>query len=839
MRGLLVVLAVVCAVCFFRGGVARAQCEGRYVDGPSQTLPGVNGTVFTTVNWDPDGSGPIGEWLVVAGSFNAAGASLAGNIAAWDGTQWHSIGTGATGPVTELAVVNGTLYALGQFSAGTSITSLRRWNGSAWVDLFEVSGRIAALNNELIVAQSNLVLAYNGSTTRTLGTAPAGTPHRLVVQGGELYYSTGRLQTVSRWNGTVWQALPTTMTGSVVAMAASPVGLVVGVTLDYPWNNLRVLRWDGAAWQAIGTSQNLSQYPSWLGTVGGSLYCCSGSSAIQRWNGSAWESGAFISGATALTEYMGSVVASGASLVTNDCHYCGLARLENGAWLPIGEGLLGGGSGNFAVNAAASNGGALYLGGSLANSGAIEDQSRGVGRFVGGQWESIGAGLSGLRIVKDLVADGNGVVAAGWFSDASGGPSRSVARWDAGAWTFFGAGLGSNTSEWAEAICTWEGRLYAGGRFSVSGTRPVRNIAAWNGVEWMEVGSGFNEAVYALTPFNGMLVAAGNFSRSGEGVQLDHIAVLDGGDWHPLGDGFDGYVLALCVFNGELYAGGSFTHSGTTPTAGVARWDVAHWVAVGADISAPSGTTSVSALTVHAGSLYAAGTRSATRFLRRWNGLAWQNTPAMAQEGGVAQLVEHEGDLVVVGSFHTVSGRVANGCAVYREGDRNRIVQQPHLTALPNYTNGVMGVDCVSEVRMAGQFSYAWVRDGVADNWTALATGGTPPTDYALTVRAPLFATHGSTYSLTIRDDCGTFVSEQLVIDFRAPCSPSDIGSVGGLEGPDHRLNNNDLVVFINWFFAGDTRADVSAAESGVPDGLLDNNDFIGFIETFFAGCEW
>lgn len=69
-------------------------------------------------------------------------------------------------------------------------------------------------------------------------------------------------------------------------------------------------------------------------------------------------------------------------------------------------------------------------------------------------------------------------------------------------------------------------------------------------------------------------------------------------------------------------------------------------------------------------------------------------------------------------------------------------------------------------------------------------------------------------------------------------CGLSDIGSTGGAEGPDNLLDNNDFIVFINWFFADDSRADVGGeGGSSVADGIFDNNDFIVFIDRFFTGC--
>jgi hypothetical protein len=68
-------------------------------------------------------------------------------------------------------------------------------------------------------------------------------------------------------------------------------------------------------------------------------------------------------------------------------------------------------------------------------------------------------------------------------------------------------------------------------------------------------------------------------------------------------------------------------------------------------------------------------------------------------------------------------------------------------------------------------------------------------------------------------------------------CS-SDIGAQGGIGGADCHLDNNDFIVYINYFFSSDIRADFGR-QGGIPgqDGLFDNNDFIVFINLFFSGC--
>jgi hypothetical protein len=69
-------------------------------------------------------------------------------------------------------------------------------------------------------------------------------------------------------------------------------------------------------------------------------------------------------------------------------------------------------------------------------------------------------------------------------------------------------------------------------------------------------------------------------------------------------------------------------------------------------------------------------------------------------------------------------------------------------------------------------------------------------------------------------------------------CGDSDIGSQGGNGPGDGALDNNDFVVFIDYFFNANPIADVGSQGGVAPgDGAFDNNDFVVFIDAFFAGC--
>ncbi|HYC99731.1 MAG TPA: GC-type dockerin domain-anchored protein [Phycisphaerales bacterium] len=66
----------------------------------------------------------------------------------------------------------------------------------------------------------------------------------------------------------------------------------------------------------------------------------------------------------------------------------------------------------------------------------------------------------------------------------------------------------------------------------------------------------------------------------------------------------------------------------------------------------------------------------------------------------------------------------------------------------------------------------------------------------------------------------------------------TDIGATGGTTGGDGRLDNNDFVVFIDYFFAHNPLADVGI-QGGIPgtDNAWDNNDFVVYIDAFFRNC--
>ena len=71
-----------------------------------------------------------------------------------------------------------------------------------------------------------------------------------------------------------------------------------------------------------------------------------------------------------------------------------------------------------------------------------------------------------------------------------------------------------------------------------------------------------------------------------------------------------------------------------------------------------------------------------------------------------------------------------------------------------------------------------------------------------------------------------------------APCGQSDVAGANQSVGPDGALTADDIIVFLGWYFAADTRADVAGAnQSTTPDSAFTADDIIVFLGRYFSGC--
>ncbi|MBS0190157.1 MAG: immunoglobulin domain-containing protein [Phycisphaerales bacterium] len=595
---------------------AHAQCQPQWL--PGDGIPGVDGHIYSSVMWDPDGAGPLAPRLVVAGGFSHAGTVAASNIAMWDGSSWAPLGSGTDGEIQTLAVAaNGDLVAAGDFlSAGGIATSPRvaRWNGTAW---------------------SGMGDGFN-ATVYALLAMPDGD----VVAGGYFLVGQGVDQAydVARWNGTTWVGLHAPVTlgiqaGTVYALALLPNGDIVAggnfMWADNYTNANGLARWNGSSWSLFGTGvsgivNSMAVTPSGDLVIAGVFGSVDGvtASRMARWNGSTW------------------------------------FGYPSNSWYIIDE-------------VAAAPSGELVAVGYV---GQYPNQKGRAALWNGAQWVNFGEGvkgenpLSGAMTAVTVLPDGK-IFTGGNFRVLNGKGADSAAVWNGSSWSTLGNGISNDI---LAAVTLPNGDLIAAGRFLTIGNIEANYVARWNGVSWSPLGAGTDGAVNALAVLpSGDVVAGGEFTSAG-GTSANRIAKWNGSTWSSLGTGMTGgtapTVAALAVYpNGDIAAGGLFTTAGGVTAGNIARWNGSSWSAIGGGTTGPWNPPGYvcSAIVMGNGDLVIGGefnkvNNVAAYMVARWNGTAWSKMNTGLDNPPNGLTLQADGSLIAGGPFLTV-GEGASG----------------------------------------------------------------------------------------------------------------------------------------------------------------------------------
>lgn len=609
------VAAVVACAC---GGAAQGQCAdgGHWVEaGPENSVPGVDGVVYASAVFDPDGEGPRGEELIVAGIFGVAGDVRVHNVAAWDGEKWRAMRTsevmGEGQYVGTLGVHNGALY-LGVIEYYEGLRdSLFVWNGREWESATPMFAgdvtAIASFGGELVVggrrAVERAASQYGVFVLRDGAWQRIGEQFRCPLYGAylnSLLVKDDRLY-VAGWFG---------CSGSVAVQG--------------------VARWDGTAWGPVGSDFNLSMQP-WVSKLVtyqdelvamGKFTLASGSYArnIARWDGSAWwpvgqgtEIGLRVSDGAVTGDInpldgrlyvTGPISVRGASRT-----HLGLAWWDGAEWngfVPASGPVTAGAFSGTPYTISAYDGG-VVVGGELSSSDATPD---GVGlmAFAGSDARSLGSGWK--KSVQSLAVWGGGIAI--------------TSQWRAGIWNWNGAtlnalatdqmrapgaplgvfqgslvigGLGGlrvwrdpdwvmlegPTTGFADFVGTYQGKIVCSA--SRDAASPEYSVYLREGAEWRELAGVFSSSIGKAAQFNDELVVAGYFTAI-DGAPVNQIARWDGASWLPLGEGCVGTVRALVVTDGKLVAAGDLTRAGDLSVRNVAQWDGQAWAQMGNGLQA-------------------------------------------------------------------------------------------------------------------------------------------------------------------------------------------------------------------------------------------------------------
>jgi hypothetical protein len=666
---------------------AKAQCV--IVGQSGSPLPHLQGTVAATVQWDPDGAGPAGLQLAVAGARLAGGNLLATGVAAYDGSHWLPLGTPPTDVCSSLGVHNGQLVGAFEFAGPVLTQVLAAWNGTSWQTIGSCQyGRVEAMtvyNGELVIAGDfafvdNLSMAgiarWNGTTWSSLGAGVVGRVLTLAVYSGLLYAGGDLTQagglpvsSLASWSGTTWSPVGNP-NGTVRSLA---VRNTTSITTSYLFAGglfttiggfaaQHVARYNAAtnSWTALGAglpgvacralyvrATGLSSYELTAATED-----LAGANQVLRWSGSVWNTlGGTLADVPRTLIYFG-----GRYLLGQAATGPSLRTYDGATWAPVaGPGLQG------TVFAILDQGADIVVGGSFATISGVT--MNGLARGDVGAWSPLGAGVDGAVYALARAANGD-VIAGGDFTTAGGQPANHVARWNGSTW----APLGVGTTGPVYALATMpNGDLVVGGTFAGAGGGLVGNVARWNGTSWLNLGGGVNGTVRALLAMpGGDLYVGGDFTAAGVVTTL-RLARTDGVLWFPVGTGMDGSVRTLATMpNGDLAVGGDFVFAGGAHSPKASHWNGAYWSRFHSLLAAPL-QGNVHALGVLPDNDVVAGGApgfigAATSSLARSQDSAW--TSLSASGGEVRAVVARaNGELLVGGNFTAVGGITAGGFA--------------------------------------------------------------------------------------------------------------------------------------------------------------------------------
>lgn len=799
---------------------ARAQCQ-QWIGGPFTSLyPGVNGVIYASTTWDPDGSGPRPELLVVGGSFTHINGVDATNIAAWDGVTWRPLGLGVTGTVRALAIYNGTLVVAGGLSqvGGITTTYVGRWNDSYW---------------------------------QAMGTGMFGGTriNALTVHNGQLYAGGDFNHYVLRWDNpsSTWVSLAESLNDDVYALASFGGYLYAGgkFTAGGFTSVPKLGRYDGYSWWGPGHGPDNSILT--LGVINNVLYAGGDFNHIDfdyalnhfvAWDGSSWlgvdcgNSCGLHGTVRCITSFVNQIHVGGdfwQGAINGQARR--VARLFDGYWRNVGSGIGPAAPSSDAVYTLAVYHGELIVGGSFSsptdnlarwNGSSFADPIvpatvRALAPFgsrmaIGGAFQGYAPDGDTYNVVSwngtELGALGSGtnapvnaltgyteslnppkyrLVVGGEFTSAGGLAANSVALWTESdnilqtGWSPMGAGFNGPVM----ALTRHSGRVVAGGIFTQSGLDARRYVARWDGTAWQAMGTGMNNAVFALktyqtTPITNVLVAGGGFTQA-NGNSANFIALwvstenVPEAGWNPMGAGFNNTVYAVERYSGSTYAAGAFTASGATPLNRVARFVSAgsSWVAVGTGFD-----NTVRALWVDGGFLYAAG--DFTGKVARWNGSSWAIVDG-GTNGSTVALASFHGEVLAGGSFTTARASATPAVGVARF----------LATGIPWFV-GFSWPQTVGEGGTAtfraevadgyGPLTWTWRRNGVP-----LYPGGLPgggafyQNDPAVSLHALTLADSGY-YDCTVSNACGGITGGGGQLTVTPVAGVGDAGAVAGLQ---------------------------------------------------------
>jgi len=344
---------------------------------------------------------------------------------------------------------------------------------------------------------------------------------------------------------------------------------------------------------------------------------------------------------------------------------------------------LAGGVGNWGPVTMYADTNYLYVAGRF---GTVDGMYiKGIGRWDGIKWDSLGAGVDGLDtghqapigVITTMVDFNNELYVGGSFQSMGNISARGVGRWNGQTWDTMAVQPGG-----AGVLSVIDSELYLGGAFDTIAGIAANSIVKWTGNSWQSLGFpnlypfpfiGVYSSIGSICKYNGKIYVAGHFYSSPIDT-VGSILCFDGSIWTTVGNGIigqNGGIDDMVVYQGELYVGGYFFKSDGNASDNIQKWNGSIWSDVGGGTGIGNGA--IYELVVWHDKLYAmgvletAGGVPADR-IAVWDGIKWCGLGSSFSNIISTGAVFHD-SLFVGGGFMTIDGDTMNYISKWTGGD--------------------------------------------------------------------------------------------------------------------------------------------------------------------------
>ncbi len=557
--------------------------------------------------------------LYAAGEFTRIDGVSVRNVARWDGVHWHAAGSELKTPVWKLRTLNGALYAFGDFTC-TQIAGcggMSRWNGQKWENVFFANDAVTDGVNTYIVTPYT-VRRWDGAQFHEMNWDPEpwyfhNPPRALAVYQGSLYVGgtfagvgNEDASNIARWDGTSWHKVGGGLMGSVEHLAATGEALYATMLVNENYSSRTVvMRWDGTTWTQLGEPV---------------LSYSAGDQILD------------------LEAYGDTVFLAGVVPAIDDAaiHNVGWWDEASANWHSVSD-ERGVGVNGFVWSAAAV-GDELFVGGEFNYAGNTAVPF--AAAWNGTSWRWVGQGAGGP--IYRIASGAPGTFAAGYFQTEDGVFS-GIGTYDGSKWS------PTEIEGTVDDLLIVGDKLYAAGGLRIAGVSVP--LLMFDGIAWSSlIDAETVGSIRSLAYWNSSLFIGGGFDSIGD-LEIAKLAEQRDASWAMVGGGIAGshaYIDSMAAFRDGLYVSGHFDSAGGQPATNLARWNGTDWepIHLGDYDSGPS-------LTVGGGSLYAGPWLSV---LRR-NTAEWEQLGApFDAEGRIALLGD---EVYAYGGFASVGHRAS------------------------------------------------------------------------------------------------------------------------------------------------------------------------------------